>query len=150
MDHYSLDDFLFLYGKWIRQDNGIYRREVRKYKLDLSLDNVKELFNNPVDNILEFMGEPIASGYEESNNVNEEENVSYVSALIYDVDKNEFKIVREEVRDNVFCTTLYAVLSVLLFAVYFIWKDIDFIYEVKKIIDEYNLPDENYKKKLKY
>ena len=130
-------EYLTYYGKWELNQANVYEREVRTYSLgNVSEELVYEIFDN-IDNISldNLLGGNFSYKVEKRNRINKHELEAepFLEAVIYDKDKNDYIIAKEDVSENIALTFVWLVLT------YFSMKGIDFIREKKTSFSYYEL-----------
>ena len=114
----NMTNIINYYTKW-QEDNGIYSRTVLSYNLGkLSLEQINEIIDKEMIGVEDILGFPISGFIETKDNLTQEEIKSdeYIEAIIYNVDKNDYILVKESVDDNVSMSVLY--FFVTLFSMY--------------------------------
>lgn len=100
-----------LYSKWTLQEDGLYTRTIKIFKPKaITEEDILKLFNSPeVKSLEKLFGQPIRSKKEYKNKLDipEEENIDFLQATTYDVNKNDYIITKESITENFATTLLY-------------------------------------------
>jgi len=134
--YYEYEDntnIISYYGKWEHDIDNQYSREIKVYKLGkISETKILEIIEgNKIKKVETFLGEPTINRVETRNNLSKEELElnPYLEAVIYNVDKNDFIIVKEEISDNFGFTFMWLLINVFL---------IFFISQVREDMSRFN------------
>lgn len=143
------------YTKW-QVENEIYSRCVLSYSLgNLSLEQINEIIDKEMVDVEDILGFPISGSIETKDNLTKEEIDSdeYIEAIIYSVEKNDYIIVKESVKDNVTTSLLYLLTTLLASYIPYTYREkiskFSYFERVSEIEEEYkNIDIENLSKKL--
>lgn len=113
---------VYFYDKWIKEDN-IYKRNI--YKLLLNDIDINVLLNTDIDLlkeniILNNIEESVITSNEIPDSINEERKI-----IIYNLDKNDYILVKESEEDNMYSSlffTIAAGLSTMYYSNYLLDK----------------------------
>jgi hypothetical protein len=106
----NADNIIYIYGKWEKGDDNYYHRTIKSYLFDeINLDELKELVNKKDLEIEDILGNPYEVKNENKNILTEEEmnEDSYIQAIYYYKDKDDYIIVRQPVGENIVCGLVY-------------------------------------------
>ncbi len=152
------DNTLSFYSKWILQEDGFYMRNIKTFDVEkMKKDDILKLFNNPeeIKSLEEVLGKPVDEKKEYKNKLDipEEENIDFLQAITYDVDKEDYIIVKESMGDNIGITIIYLLLTALAESIpLFIRSEVssfdfgDCVYDIKRRYKKVDV--ENLTKKL--
>lgn len=91
------------YSKWEKNDEGIYQRTKKTYNWpkDPKIDIKKEIQKETI-NIEDFFGSPKSVEQEYKNDITYEEYIKepFIQGVYYDIDKNDYKIYRQTVKEE--------------------------------------------------
>lgn len=102
------------YSKWEEQDNGLYFRRIKIYKIkELSEDEIEKILNNENINLEALFGEPIEIKKEETNNIElvNSQNKEFLKATIHGKNKNDYIFYKESKVGNFRIIILWLLLS---------------------------------------
>lgn len=135
------ENIIKLYSSWKQQENGIYERSVKIYKLDdLNEEDVLKLFEKENPKLEDLLGKP-ANKIETTNKLTEEQinSKSYLEATMYSEDKNDFIIVNEVLSYDLITSGIEAgIITIISLLIHFFWRKEISDFCLKKCIDEIN------------
>lgn len=118
--------FLKHYGQWEKNDDNTYTREVKSYVIKLddisekSEKKLKEIVKNNDENfnLENLFGKPKYEIKETKNNLTEEElnKKDYLQAILYDLNKDDFILVKESTAFNVGATIGFIIFLLFLYS----------------------------------
>ena len=118
--------FLKHYGQWEKNDDNTYTREVKSYEIKLddisekSEKKLKEIVKNNDENfnLENLFGKPKYEIKETKNNLTEEElnKKDYLQAILYDLNKDDFILVKESTAFNVGATIGFIIFLLFLYS----------------------------------
>ena len=102
------------YSKWNLVD-GLYIREVKKFSIpNYTEEEVANLMNKNIIDIEDVLGKPL-SVTKEVSNIAPDENKSFLSAIIYVQNSNEYYYLVESTTKDIACTIGYTTLLMVMF-----------------------------------
>lgn len=152
----SSDNKLYYYTKWQQDDDGFYSRTAQVYSVKKkTYDDIIELFGQEDLQLQDVLGEPSSNFKETKKNLTDEElqQESFIRAIIYNVDKNDYIIHEETVGENVLFSLLYICITLFCEMAPLYWRsehsNFDFEDCVENIKRKHQLVDmKTLKKKL--
>lgn len=117
---------LMLYSSWIKNKDNKYERTIQSYRLKKKdLSYVTHLENTENLNIKDILGKPYMEQIETKDNISmEEQNAKpYVEIIVYNRDKKDYIMVKEEVTENLGNSALFAVLTCLSYLLILFYRD---------------------------
>lgn len=130
-------NLLNYYTPWEQTPNKLYTRTIETYKIkDLTEEDILELFTNPSLQLNTILGEPISKKQETKNNLSDKElhQKSYLQAIIYIQDTNDYIIRQETITENTTTTLLYILITILIESTLISIKSINPHYKLEKYI----------------
>lgn len=131
---------LLLYSNWTKNKDNKYERTIKSYKLkkkDLTyithLDDVESF------NITDILGKPYMEQIETREYLPEEEQNTkpYIEIIIYNKDKNDYIMIKEEISENIGKTALFVALTSVSYLLILLYRDnlsnFNYNEEIKKI-----------------
>ena len=136
-------------GKWNKQDDGFYSREIKTYATENIEEDIITKIVNDVDitSLEDVFGAPVSSKLQTQNNLTDEEiqTQPYLEAVMYSKFDDDFIIVKESTSDNIGESILWFVLTLLAELIpLFIRLEVssfDFEYWVDRIKEKHPLVD---------
>lgn len=110
------DSILYYYSKWQKDENGSYSRTVQTYSIkEKTYEDIIKLFKQKNLKLEDVLGEPDSNIKETKNNLaNEElEEESFIKAVIYNKDENDYIIHKETVGENVLGSCGYVIATIM-------------------------------------
>lgn len=104
-------NILNYYSRWMKNEDGTYTRNIQTYRLEnITEEDITKLFNNEIA-ISDILEEPLSDVMETKNSLSEEEikEKDFLQAIIYDINKEEYIVVKESIGANVFISILYII-----------------------------------------
>lgn len=108
------DNILYYYSKWQQGNDGFYSRTVQTYSIKKkTYEDIIELFGQENLNLEDVLGEPSSNIKETRNNLTDEElqEESFVKAVIYNKDENDYIMHKETVGENILLSVLYVLIT---------------------------------------
>lgn len=134
------DNILYYYSKWQQGNDGFYSRTVQTYSIKKkTYEDIIELFGQENLNLGDVLGEPSSNIKETRNNLTDEElqEESFVKAVIYNKDENDYIMHKETVGENILLSVLYVLITGLCELAPLYWRsehsDFDFADCVEEI-----------------
>lgn len=121
----SSDSMLYYYSKWEKNDDEFYSRTVQIYSIEKkTYEDIIKLFGEENINLEDILGEPSSNIKETRNNLTDEElqEESFVKAVIYNKDENDYIMRKETVGENILLSVLYVLLTGLCELVPLYWR----------------------------
>jgi len=136
------------YSKWNYVGNNLYSRDIDTYELsDMTEEQILKLINNNDESLREILSEPISKKKETKNNLSEEElqSDSFLQAVIYSKNDDDFIMVKESSGDNIAFTILWLVVTALAELGPILWRidgsDFNYVYCIDKIKEKHPTVD---------
>lgn len=139
---------LYYYTGWEKNNNGFYSRIIETYSIkEKTYEDIIELFETKDLNLEDIFGMPDSSVKETKNNLTVEElqEESFIKAVIYTEDKNDYLIGRETIDEDIIDSFLYCFVIILVEGLISIFRkklsSFDFskcVYDIKR---KYELVD---------
>lgn len=110
------DSMLYYYSKWQKDGDGSYSRTVQTYSIKKkTYEDIIKLFEQENLKLEDVLGEPSSNIKETRNNLADEEleEESFIKAVIYNEDENDYIIHKETVGENVLISILYVLVTAL-------------------------------------
>mgnify|MGYP001139678404 CR=1 FL=1 len=110
----SSDSMLYYYSNWEKNDDGFYSRIVQAYSIkNKTYEDIIKFFGEENINLEDVLGEPSSNIKETRNNLTNEElqEESFVKAVIYNKDENDYIMHKETVGENILFSVLYVLIT---------------------------------------
>ena len=138
------DNIIKIYGKWNKDIDGYYVRDIKSYQANrISLKRIEEIIEDNNLTIESMLGEPFNIKKEKRNNLTSDEINSnmYIEAIIYTKDENDYiNIIQKSVDDIADAIGWLTIIFLMHFMISLIGKKINqesFCDYVKRIKREY-------------
>lgn len=110
----SSDSMLYYYSNWEKNDDGFYSRTIQTYSIkNKTYEDIIKFFGEENINLEDVLGEPNSNIKETRNNLTDEElqEESFVKAIIYNKDENDYIMHKETVGENILFSVLYVLIT---------------------------------------
>lgn len=111
---FASDNMLYYCSKWEKMNDEFYSRNVQTYSIqNKTYEDIIKLFEQENINLDDILGEVISNIKETKNNLTIEElqEESFVKAVIYNEDKNNYIMQKQTVSENIVMSAAYVILT---------------------------------------
>lgn len=154
-DYKDITSFVTYYNKWEKTDDGLYKREIKKYEIDedIAVNAIEKIIKEGnINSLEELLGKPYLERTEIKNNLTENQinQTEYLEGLIYSKSENAYIIVKESMDDELSTIFRFILLSAVGFGVTLFYRSkySDFDCCVSKIKENYPMIDVKKLKKI--
>lgn len=124
--------YIFHYSKWNKYDNQNYCRKVDCYLIDKVVED--EILDMYGKNINDVFGNPISTNLEIRNNI--DKNDDYYEVILYDNNKQSYRIIKESALANILYSIAYFLLLELVEMDPFIYRITHSTFDIGKILND--------------
>lgn len=144
-DEFNDIGMLYYYEKWQSIDNNFYSRKVLKYDIsDIDEEVISKTITGGYTTLNDVFGNPISTTAEVKSNLSQEEieQSSYLKAIIYSTDENDYIVVHEDLNENLGETFLWFLITIILelacISIRSKISSFDYLETIKKINENYS------------
>lgn len=110
---HNFEGYLSYTSEWKRNDKGTYYREIKKYiTTDIEENVIRKIVKDEnIESLDDILGTPSVYKVEKKNILTEKdkEKVTYLEAIIYNIDENDFITITETNKSNIVSTTIWII-----------------------------------------
>lgn len=149
-EYKDVSSIVTYYGKWEKIEEGLYKREIKKYEIDedIAVNAIEKIIKeNNINSLEELLGKPYVEKTETKNNLSDKQinQSAYLEGLLYSESENDYIIVKESMDDEVTTILGFILLSAIGLGATFFYRieysNFDFDYCVSKIKENHPMID---------